>query len=79
MIDAGADALVGHHTHTLQPVETYQGKPIYYGIGNFIFDRDGEAAIVTLTVTEKNALAKLTPIHIQHCTPYCKIEKQKDI
>ena len=38
LINAGADCLVCHHTHTRQPMETYQGKPIFYGLGNFIFD-----------------------------------------
>ena len=39
LINAGADALVCHHTHTLQTIETYRGKSIYYSIGNFIFDQ----------------------------------------
>ncbi len=33
-IDAGADAVIGHHPHVLQPIEFYQGKPICYSIGN---------------------------------------------
>ena len=36
LINAGADVLVCHHTHTLQSIETYEGKYIYYSIGNFI-------------------------------------------
>ena len=40
LIDAGADALVCHHTHTLQTIERYCGKYIYYSLGNFIFDQD---------------------------------------
>lgn len=36
-IDAGADAVVGHHPHKLQPVELYKGKPILYSVGNFLF------------------------------------------
>lgn len=39
LIDVGADAIIGHHSHTIQTVEWYQGKPIFYGIGNFIFDQ----------------------------------------
>lgn len=39
LIDAGADALICHHTHTLQTIEQYRGKYIYYSIGNFIFDQ----------------------------------------
>jgi len=40
LIDAGADALICHHTHTLQTIEQYRGKYIYYSLGNFIFDQD---------------------------------------
>jgi poly-gamma-glutamate capsule biosynthesis protein CapA/YwtB (metallophosphatase superfamily) len=36
-IDNGADAFVGHGVHTLRPVEIYKGKPIFYGLSNFIF------------------------------------------
>ena len=35
LIDAGADVIVGHHPHSLQEVEIYRGKPIFYSLGNF--------------------------------------------
>ncbi|MCF8147115.1 MAG: CapA family protein [Sulfuritalea sp.] len=38
MIDAGADAVIGGHPHQVQDTETYQGKPIFYSLGNFVFD-----------------------------------------
>ena len=38
MIDAGADAVVGGHPHVTQDIEVYQGKPIFYSLGNFVFD-----------------------------------------
>ena len=38
MIDAGADAVVGGHPHVIQNTEHYQGKPIIYSLGNFVFD-----------------------------------------
>ncbi|MDE2748422.1 MAG: CapA family protein [Chloroflexota bacterium] len=37
LIDAGVDVIVGHHPHSLQAVEVYKGKPIFYSLGNFIF------------------------------------------
>ncbi|MGZ8598709.1 MAG: CapA family protein [Actinomycetota bacterium] len=37
MIDAGADAIFGHHAHRLQPMDTYRGRPIFYGLGNFVW------------------------------------------
>lgn len=36
-IDAGADAIIGHHTHTFQAYEQYKGKNIFYSLGNFCF------------------------------------------
>ena len=35
-IDAGADIVVGHHAHILKGVETYKGRPIFHGLGNFV-------------------------------------------
>ena len=73
LIDAGADCLVCHHTHTRQPMETYRGKPIFYGLGNFIFDprRDlnSHGAMVRLTITEQGATAEEIPIVIRQCRP----------
>ena len=40
-IDAGADAVVNHHQHCYSGFEVYNGKPIFYGLGNFCFDRKG--------------------------------------
>ncbi len=37
MIDAGADAVLGHHPHCPQSVEVYGGKPVFYSLGNFVF------------------------------------------
>ncbi len=38
-IDAGADVVIGHHPHVIQPLEYYQDKPIFYSLGNFAFDQ----------------------------------------
>ena len=36
-IDAGADVVVGDHPHVVQGIEWYEGKPIFYSLGNFWF------------------------------------------
>lgn len=36
-IDAGADLVIGAHPHVLQGIEYYQGRPIVYSLGNFVF------------------------------------------
>jgi len=38
-IDAGADMIIGNHAHWAGAVETYDGKPIWYALGNFVFDQ----------------------------------------
>ncbi len=37
MVDAGADLVIGHHPHVLQPIERYKGVNIVYSLGNFLF------------------------------------------
>jgi len=39
-IEAGADVFFGHGPHILQGIEIYQGKPILYSLGNFIFQNE---------------------------------------
>ncbi len=42
-LDAGADAVVGHHPHVLQGIERYRGKYIAYSLGNFAFGGNSQA------------------------------------
>jgi poly-gamma-glutamate capsule biosynthesis protein CapA/YwtB (metallophosphatase superfamily) len=37
MVDAGADVIFGGHSHRLQPIETYRGRPIFYSLGNLVW------------------------------------------
>lgn len=37
-VDHGADIVVGHHHHILRGIEWYAGRPIFYGLGHFVFD-----------------------------------------
>ncbi|MCU0845757.1 MAG: CapA family protein [Spirochaetes bacterium] len=37
LIDGGADAVIGHHSHVYQGIEVYRGRPIVYSLGNFLF------------------------------------------
>lgn len=70
---AGADALVCHHPHTLQTVEHYHGVPIYYSIGNYIFDLTSDinrrGAVVILRIGKDSVDATSFPYTLQRCTP----------
>lgn len=38
-IDAGVDMVIGSHPHVIQDAEIYQNKPIFYSLGNLVFDQ----------------------------------------
>lgn len=39
-IDSGADIVIGGHPHWTQNIESYNGKYIFYSLGNFVFDQE---------------------------------------
>ena len=45
LIDAGADAVLGHGNHMLLGMESYRGRPILYDMGNFLFDQSKRKAL----------------------------------
>lgn len=50
-IDAGADLVIGSHPHVLQGISYYKEKPVFYSLGNFIFNRDiPKTAAVKVTI-----------------------------
>jgi len=38
LVESGADVILGHHPHMVQPIEKYKGAVIAYSLGNFVFD-----------------------------------------
>lgn len=40
MIEAGADVVTGHGPHVLRGIEIYEGRPIFYSLGDFIFENE---------------------------------------
>ncbi|HSM61195.1 MAG TPA: CapA family protein [Longimicrobiales bacterium] len=40
VVDAGADMFVGHGPHVLRGIEIYKGKPIFYSLGDFLFQNE---------------------------------------
>ncbi len=59
-IDAGADIIIGAHTHILKGIEIYKGKTIYYSLGNFVLDF-GDAFHDTRLIDSLDAHYKPTP------------------
>jgi len=69
IIKAGADLIIGHHPHVVQNIEKYQGKLIYYSLGNFIFDQyfspdTQEGLAVGLEIHPDRLVCRLFPLQI---------------
>jgi poly-gamma-glutamate synthesis protein (capsule biosynthesis protein) len=71
LVEAGADIVVGNHTHVVQGVQEIDGIPVFYGLGNFVFDQDLEdhqQGVILLIKFEGKRYAgyQFVPIHIDH-------------
>jgi len=70
MVDAGADVIFGHHSHRLQPMVVYRGRPIFWGLGNFVWPNlstgGSTTAVAEVTVTHDGRLrGRLLPAFIE--------------
>lgn len=72
--DAGADVIIGHHTHVLSSVDVYNNTIIFYGLGNFIFDqgwsRTKDSVIAQYHVSNNGQVkVELVPLRIREARP----------
>lgn len=63
LVELGADMLVGHHPHWVQNTEVINGVPVYYSLGNFVFDQmwseeTRRGLAIKLTLDEKGNVVK---------------------
>ncbi|RDU24427.1 CapA family protein [Anaerosacchariphilus polymeriproducens] len=76
-IDAGADIVIGSHPHVLQGIEYYNGKPIIYSLGNFIFGRSIEKTAALKVTINSNQESQLQVIPCSASNAYTtKLEDQ---
>lgn len=74
-VDSGADIVIGHHPHVYQGMEVYNGKYIFYSLGNFIFDKqippDTDKGAVIKLYIEKGKLKTWDILHVKitNCQP----------
>ena len=65
--------VIGSHAHVTQGVEMYNGKPIFYNLGNFIFDQSNPATHISyflnLDLVEDNCTVTLYPTYISNYLP----------
>lgn len=69
IVVAGADLVVGNHTHVVQAIQEIYGVPVFYGLGNFVFDQDLEdhqQGVILLVTFEGTELVsyELIPTHV---------------
>ncbi|EKD93977.1 MAG: hypothetical protein ACD_28C00011G0008 [uncultured bacterium] len=69
-IDAGADIILGHHSHVIGTSEWYKERPIYYSLGNFVFDQyfqkevmEGLGLAIELTKSSDPAKPNTIEVH----------------
>lgn len=71
-IDCGADVIIGHHPHILQPFEVYAGCPIFYSVGNFTFgsgNSRGEGMLLGLRFEESQTRVTVYPLYVKNRDP----------
>ena len=68
-IDAGADLVIGHHPHVIQPIEKYKDSYIAYSLGNFVFDQnfseETTKGLLLEAVISGGKIASLNPLEIK--------------
>ena len=73
LVDAGADVIIGHHPHVIQPVERYKDGLIFYSLGNFIFDQiqpgTQEGIGIGLIHSKGSIKAQIFPYHSKEMRP----------
>lgn len=71
-IDLGADAVIGHHPHIVQPFEIYRGYPIFYSVGNFAFgsgNSRAEGLLIGLRFEETSTIVNVYPLYVKNRDP----------
>ena len=68
----GADAVIGHHAHIIQPFEIYRGIPIFYSVGNFAFgtlNSRAEGLLVALRFEDTRTVVHAYPLYVKNRDP----------
>jgi hypothetical protein len=71
-IDCGADVVVGHHPHVLQPFEVYRDRPIFYSLGNFAFgsgNSRAEGLLLRVQFGPCGIESQLFPVYVKNRDP----------
>lgn len=81
IIEAGADTIVGHHSHMVQNIEIYKNKPVFYSLGNFVFDQyfskdTQEGLAVGIEIYNNRIRYRLFPFKSRQSQPSLMAQKE---
>jgi poly-gamma-glutamate synthesis protein (capsule biosynthesis protein) len=84
LIDSGVTTVIAHHPHVVQEIEVYKNKPIFYSLGNFIFDqyfsKDVEEGLaVRMVISPSDIRYELFPLKGNHSQPVFMNETEKKV
>jgi poly-gamma-glutamate synthesis protein (capsule biosynthesis protein) len=82
-VDAGADVVLGHHPHVRQPVAWRRSRPVFYSLGNFVFDQrssdlsNGWLAVLHLS-KGRVKVDRVAKVEIRSCQPQITWHNETD-
>ncbi len=71
-VECGADIVIGHHPHIIQPFEIWRGRPIFYSIGNFTFgsgNSRAESVLLGVRFGEGKTTVLVHPLYVKNRDP----------
>jgi len=76
LANAGCDAIIGHHPHVIQALQYVDKCPVFFSLGNFIFDQHQpntrRAQMARLVITPDTIRCSALDIDIRNCRPYLR-------
>jgi len=71
-VECGADVVIGHHPHVIQPFELWRGCPIFYSVGNFAFgsgNSRAESLLLGLRFEDTRTTVLAYPLYVKNRDP----------
>src|SRR2546425_6841235 len=76
-VDCGADVVIGHHPHVVQPFEIYRGCPVFYSVGNFIFgsrNSHAEGLLIAIRFEDLQTTVNAYPLYVKNRDPRVRFQ-----
>lgn len=71
-VECGADVVIGHHPHVIQPLEVYRGCLIAYSLGNFAFgsgNSHAESLLMAIRFEDSRTVCRVYPMYVKNRDP----------